>query len=444
MKLSTWISFFFCSILIIKFFVAQTHMPLFADGAYFFISIIEEFSRTGAWSIKDNGDNPSLFINAINQVFINLGLLWGEQDLSILAILFSLPLLILPTLTVFRFTVFANANSALQSSIQFCALGSFSLLCLNSEVFSLNPALLAISLSWAYLFFLANPNPTKQDAITLIAIGCVLFRAHELTLITGISATALGFILYKRHHKIYHLLFATLSATHFIYNLSWVITHDPQNNSVLHLADVFSVINNPAFLSSSFLITLSGVVAIGCQYLHQELRFFKLAALFLPVGVTLALIPFPVETIHPQLESTSRILILVAAATTLLLPFSFLLNFRLPKLTDHTKLGMTVIIFSFSLWQLNNSIYWQSFTQHIEQTLRERTGLIAIESLNIPTPAERFNWGYTWPSLSIIYGPQPLRAMILPRNREIKIETRTIEIPFRSFSKSTDYWKIDL
>ena len=76
--------------------------------------------------------------------------------------------------------------------------------------------------------------------------------------------------------------------------------------------------------------------------------------------------------------------------------------------------------------------------------LHERTGLIESTSLSIPTPAERFNWGFTWPSLSIVYGPRPLKALILPKKSEIKIDSDTIDIPFRSFSKSTAYWTIEL
>lgn len=434
----------FWTSLTLRFILSFFNHQLYADGSYFFVSILDEYSRHGVFAYFNDNQHPRLFTNLIHQIPLNIGMSLGLIDLKILKFLFCLPLNIYPFLLI-HYLCSKDSVTKTQKNIQTVSIIGFAILVLPSEIFGINQSILSYSLYCCYAFFLSQNKMQKIEFFLLVPLSIFLFFSHQNILIAGPALFLIGIASFHQYRQKWTLVFSILPLVAVLFLIYWNSQH--QLNNAGYIETLFQILSGKTLLQSSFLISIASLLCLIWIFISNKCSTNGTSII---MAVTVLYLGINLKTfLNPQFEFSMRVFTTIACALLYLPTLFQILSIKMDikKRTDIHILMYTTIL-CYTLWQIPHAYHWTQFTNQITETLKENKGLISHEVVHSKLSPQlvKYEWGWTWPSLSIIYSAhtQP-SSMISPENFKeyFHIQKDILQIPFRDITPKNNFWTIN-
>jgi hypothetical protein len=428
----------------------------YLDGAYFFVSGIN--NAQNFWPHFDDAQRNRLFMNLLNQLPLSVALKIGITDLDLLRLLFNLPLFTNSALIILA-TLYVCMQKGARIDIFIYSLASFVLFSLPSEIFIVNPAFTAASLSWLLLaFILSEKEPQLLDFFAVSLLCLLHFKSHEGVGILGfylIIAALLSIRNSSIGRKKLLLLTAIGMMAATTYNIYWQINLPSQGvtNDYLNLVKILADPIN--IFGSNLFFTLIGSIGLFLASIHNSLPFFNkrksinfcgqhiLAWCFGLISLLYSLyLIADSRGFNPFLEYQYRVLL--TFGPLILMPIAVSLSLLRVSLTVKDIRAIFVILsLTFSavmIWQIRNDIRWAEFIKDVHHAEVASTSPIidpAASSNSMPAlSAHPYGLGWTWPALGLAVSPSPFISKIFKPLSYLEYfnvdstNDRSISIPF--------------
>ncbi len=384
----------------------------YADGAEFFRSVLNR-QYDALFPVANDANVLRPGINFLNQLPLILGLRLGISNITVLQILFAVPLFFQ---AVCGFALCAYTADPKDRPLLVFPLASYAFFGMLSEIFILNQAFAA---SWVYwiLFFLF----LKQEKLTgigrflcLLLCLAVLPVSHETVMPAGavmIAACLFECVIRKNRANLAvkavilaDLVFAV------VFNYIFLRTHASSTGSS-YFALLKDVLKSGSFLSSNLMISLAGALLI---LVFAWISFPAWAAFAAGVlGGVFCVFVFVTGRSDPNLEYTFRSFVTIGTVLMLVLAYGYRI---LPeKWTGRIRLRSWVnvtaaVLLVQSFWQTGNSVGWQAYLSDFDRQLS------GAEGFEVPGQENKYEWAWTQPDLSILESETPyvIDRLILP------------------------------
>nr|ABH02985.1 SpaB [Spirochaeta aurantia] len=435
-----------------------TERYLYSDGAHFFLRAITSLER---WPLATDVLHPRYLADALNQSLLSLGLRLGITELSVLKVLFGLPLFFGNTVALFVCYRVSRTQGLPWPFL--VALGYYVVFAMPSEIFPVNEAMVTFWVAY-FLLLLQVLNYQPQPfhwALGLILAG-LLFLCHENVLFFAPFGLVAGWFAWVRGSAGKRSLVAVLTAgwaAAFGFVLVWQLTHPLASLSSDYISLIKTVLNPLTVIRSNLFVSYSVLVCIVLLWLGQKKHRHPVAmrgvarivlrALLVAHAIFLALV-FGLGLFNPEAEVMRRVLLTIGGVVVFGLVTGGVVwpsSFRLSPRTGNRILAVVLLgLASHSVLQIGNSLNWNELRSRVKADLADHPGAILdpveLGYTDRTVVGNRYSWSWTWPCFSMVVGESnEFRALFLPLSSQeafsVVAESRTVRFPFSEVGPST-------
>lgn len=400
--LGLWVFIYsFCIIIFTLFFAILFDKHLSADGAHYFVEILQTHTFTYI-------DWTRQFANYISQTLLVLGVILGIKDIEFLIKLFGISLLI-PYILTFLLSLFALRGE--DKSPIFFMLISMITINLTSDFLLVGEGHLVALLSWPILFFLLRKKSLiNWDIFFLFSLMVLYTRLYSAAVI---PASFFMFIAFFRilntsliSQKIYYfiaMLLAMIAEAISIYSILYPRSIE---NKEAFTTIILQSLYTPEVITSIFFLIF---FFLGWFFRKQVLVWIT----FIPILFFILYVMCTDYSISVSTSFGNRSLVLSLLPLLLLMT---ILSYWKEKKMDITLYAIFIgFVLVMSFTNILNTIQWNKYRHKTINILQTQSGFIPIEETFIRD--SKYIWSWTNSELSVIWSKGCVKTIILNENK---------------------------
>lgn len=396
-----------------------THRYLLADGVNFLLEILSS-QGFHQWDV------PRHYHHLLTQWPVVAAIWLGVNKLALLSYLYGASLFAVPLLTIWGCIWVTPQSQRIYVVLPMIAMAHSSL---HGYLFIISESHLAAGLYWFLLFFLlfAVPNrPSVLQMLVVAGLSVAMLRIYEFFLLLGplLSACAAwqlyaankGIPLAKPGSRPLNWLLALImlcgmDSAAIAFQYMFFSDRSVAQAGLGHI--VGDLLQDPTCWISGALLLWFVSTWLWPKTSLQPIWLLLAAA----TGCLLSLLTYlgPPWLPTPELHYSGRLFnLLIPLALTGALWRSQHQETQLLGKT-HWLVPLLVLLVWNASWQVVLSGRWQRYTNALQVTLAERTGLVPVDSISLPDNHFGFSWAM--PGMSIVYSAlaqQPVRTLLVP------------------------------
>jgi hypothetical protein len=375
--------------------VFEKHLS--ADGAHYFVKILEESTFTHIdWTRK--------FANYLSQLLLVIAVNLDIKELNNLNTIFGISILFQYCLVYF-ISLFALRGEG--KSIILFLLASMITINLSSDYILAGEHHSLALLSWPILFFLLRRSPLEYwDMFFLFGLMFLYTRLYSTAAITSLFFIFIVFLRIRGRSSIpqkkYYFVILFLGIVAVSISLYSILYPRDIENRLSFLQVIFQSLIIPEVIASFIFIIL---FFIGWFF---KRRILLLGAM-IPIFLFFVFIGYTDYAITSEQSFGNRSL--VVTLLPLLLIMASLIHWKQRKANK----TIYAVFVSFVLIMLANNILntmkWDQFRQQMLSVLQERSGLIRME--DTPMNISPYKWSWNNAELSVILSKGCVKTIVL-------------------------------